>query len=141
MTEQQVAAQQALGNTDRSIGELVASVREDAMTLVKGEVELAKAEAKMSAQRAGKGAGMIAGAAFLAITGWFLLNVAASWLLAEWLPTWAGFAIVMLVNFLVAGVLALLAKREFDRVKGLEATQQSVATTAEQLKGAIKPAA
>lgn len=48
-----------------NIVDLVRTAAEDGATIVRGEIELAKAEAKQNAQRAGKGAGMFGGAAFL----------------------------------------------------------------------------
>jgi hypothetical protein len=45
-----------------SVGELFSEVAEDLSTLLRQEVELAKAEVRQSASRAGKGAGLLAGA-------------------------------------------------------------------------------
>jgi hypothetical protein len=45
-----------------SVGELFSEVAEDLSTLLRQEVELAKAELRQSATRAGKGAGLLAGA-------------------------------------------------------------------------------
>ncbi|MGN6441799.1 MAG: phage holin family protein, partial [Arthrobacter sp.] len=45
-----------------SLGELFGDVTRDLSTLMRQEVELAKAELKQSTSRAGKGAGMLAGA-------------------------------------------------------------------------------
>jgi hypothetical protein len=45
-----------------SVGELFSEVAEDLRTLMRQEIELAKAELRRSATRAGKGAGLLAGA-------------------------------------------------------------------------------
>ena len=45
-----------------TVGELFSEVAEDLSTLMRQEVELAKAELRQSAIRAGKGAGLLAGA-------------------------------------------------------------------------------
>ncbi|MFN3925443.1 MAG: phage holin family protein, partial [Pseudarthrobacter sp.] len=45
-----------------SLGDLLGDVTRDLSTLMRQEVELAKAEAKQSATKAGKGGGMLAGA-------------------------------------------------------------------------------
>ncbi|MDE8588109.1 phage holin family protein, partial [Arthrobacter sp. NQ4] len=45
-----------------SLGDLLGDVTRDLSTLMRQEVELAKAELKQSTSRAGKGAGMLAGA-------------------------------------------------------------------------------
>jgi hypothetical protein len=123
-----------------TIVDLVRAAAEDGATLVRGEIELAKAEAKQSAQRAGKGVGMFGGAAFLGFTAWFLLTFAAAFgLVAAGLPIWAGMLIVAVVYLLIAALLGLLGKRELDRIKGLERTQATVTTTVEEAKAALTP--
>ena len=47
----------------RSLGDIVSDVANDLSTLVRQELHLAKTEVKQEATRAGKGAGMLAGAA------------------------------------------------------------------------------
>lgn len=123
-----------------SIVELVRTAAEDGATIVRGEIELAKAEAKQSAQRAGKGVGMFGGAAFLGFTAWFLLTFAAAYgLVAAGLPVWAGMLIVAVVYLLIAGLLGFLGKRELDRIKGLERTQANVKDTIAEAKAAMAP--
>jgi len=54
---------QASSVTERpSIGDMLSEISADFTTLMRQEVELAKAEVQESAKRAGKGAGMLAGA-------------------------------------------------------------------------------
>jgi hypothetical protein len=123
-----------------TIVDLVRSAAEDGAAIVRGEIELAKAEAKQNAQRAGKGAGMFGGAAFLGFTAWFLLTFAAAFgLVAAGLPVWAGMLIVAVVYLLLAGLLGFLGKRELDKVKGLERTQKNVKTTIDEAKAALTP--
>src|SRR4029077_13115724 len=59
---------------DRSLGELISEVTGDLSTLMRQELELAKAELQQSATRAGKGAGMLGGAA---LAGYFVLLFAS----------------------------------------------------------------
>ena len=62
----------------------------DVSTLMRQEVELAKAELTQSAKRAGKGAGMYGGAG---VAGWFtllFLSVALWWASGPSWTTWAG---------------------------------------------------
>ncbi len=142
MTDVQRTAEQAgtVSEVRPSIVDLVRSAAEDGASIVRGEIELAKAEAKQNAQRAGKGAGMFGGAAFLGFTAWFLLSFAAAFgLVAAGLPVWAGMLIIAVLYLLLAGVLGFLGKRELDRVKGLERTQQSVQTTMDEAKAALTP--
>ena len=55
---------------DRSLGDLISEVTTDLSTLMRQELELAKAELQQTATRAGKGAGMLGGAA---VAGYFVL--------------------------------------------------------------------
>lgn len=120
--------------------DLVRSAAEDGAAIVRGEIELAKAEAKENAARAGKGAGLFAGAAFLGLTAWFLLSFAAAFgLVAAGLPVWAGMLIIAVAYLLIAAALGFFGKRELDRIKGLQRTQASVAATLDEAKAAITP--
>lgn len=49
---------------DASVGELLSEVTDDLSTLMRQQIDLAKAEIKEEAVKAGKGAGMLGGAAF-----------------------------------------------------------------------------
>lgn len=123
-----------------SIVDLVRTAADEGATIVRGEIELAKAEAKQNAQRAGKGVGMFGGAAFLGFTAWFLLTFAAAFgLVAAGLPVWAGMLIIAVLYLVIAALLGFLGKREFDRVKGLERTQSNVKDTIAEAKAAITP--
>lgn len=120
--------------------DLVRDAAQESTSIVRGEIDLAKAELRESAQKGGKGAGMVAGAAFLGFTAWFLITFAAAFgLVALGLPVWAGMLIVAVVYLLVAGVLGLLARREFQRIKGLERTQTVAKETIEEAKAALTP--
>jgi len=50
--------------SDASVGQLMSEITGDISTLLRQEVELAKAEIKAEATKAGKGAGMLGGAAY-----------------------------------------------------------------------------
>lgn len=120
-----------------TIGQLVASATRDVSTLVRQEIELAKAEIGVAAKAGGKGAGMFAGAAFFALFGLGFLLTAGAWgLVAAGLPTWLAFLIVAVVLFLVAVILALVGKKALGQVGP---PSRAIATTAESiqtLKGA-----
>ena len=72
--------------TERTIGQLVADATHDLEGIVRGEIALAKAEVTDGAKVLGKGAGLLAGAAFLALMGVVFLLHSAAWGIAEWLP-------------------------------------------------------
>jgi membrane protein implicated in regulation of membrane protease activity len=133
----------------RSIGELVSSIMEDFSTLIRGEIELAKAEMREAAKQAGTGAGLLAGAAFLGFFSFtFLLVAAAYGLVAAGLPVWAGFLIVALVLLLIAAILGALGAKSLKQVKGPEramaqkdATRKVIESVPQRFKDATEKSA
>jgi Na+-transporting methylmalonyl-CoA/oxaloacetate decarboxylase gamma subunit len=105
---------------------MISGVTADLSTLVRGEIELVKAELRDTARTAGKGGGLVAGAVIVGSTGALFLLLTIAWLLDEWLPTWAGFGIVTLVLIIVAVVLGLVGRNELEKVKGPELSPESI---------------
>jgi hypothetical protein len=103
--------------TERTIGQLVADATHDLEGIVRGEIALAKAEVTDGAKVLGKGAGLIAGAAFLALLGVVFLLHSAAWGIAVWLPVWAGYLIVAVVVLVVAVILVLLGKKSLEAAR------------------------
>jgi len=121
--------------TERRIGQLVAAATHDISSIVHNEIALAKAEITADAKKAGAGAGMFAGAAFVALLGLIFLFHTLSQVLGEWLPLWAGYAIVTGLLFVVAGVLGLVGKSQFSKVHGKpERTIKNAQDTIETIK-------
>lgn len=116
-----------------SLGEMFAHFAEKLSLLMRQEVALAKAEATDSAKKAGKGAGMLAGAALAAFFVLLFLSTALMWALGSLMPLgWAAF-IVALLWAAGAAVLAVLGKKELDRIKGLPQTRQTIQEIPETL--------
>jgi hypothetical protein len=120
---------------DRSLGDLISEVTQDLSTLLRQEVELAKAELQQSAARAGKGAGMLSGAA---VAGYFVLlfaSLALWWAIGS--ATGLGWsALIVAVLWAVIGaVLALVGRKELRAVRGLPKTTDSVKRIPDALKG------
>ena len=86
----------------RSLGDLVSDVSLDVSQLMRGEIELAKAEIKEDVTHAGKGAGMFVGAALFGLYGLGLLWLGLAGVIAIWLEWWAGLLIMAGVLFAVA---------------------------------------
>jgi protein-S-isoprenylcysteine O-methyltransferase Ste14 len=103
---------------ERTLGQLVADATEDISTIVRNEIALAKAEVTIDAKKAGKGAGLLAGAAFVAVLGLIFLFHTIAQVLDLWLPLWAGYAITTALLFVVAGILGLVGKNSLSKVKG-----------------------
>ncbi len=124
-------------STERTIGQLVADASADASSIVRSEVELAKVEIKNDLVHAGKGVGMLAGAAVLGAYGFGLLLLGLAWVIAIWLPVWAGLLIVAGVLFLIAAILGLIGKGQVSKVKG---KPEKTIDNAQQTVAAVKPA-
>jgi hypothetical protein len=120
---------------DRSLGDLISEVTEDLSTLMRQELELAKAELQQSATRAGKGAGMLGGAA---VAGYFVLLFAS---IAIWWAIGAGTGlgwsalIVAVIWGIIAAVLAATGRASLRSVRGLSKTADTVKRIPDALKG------
>lgn len=118
-----------------SVGELFSDVAEDLSMLMRQEVELAKAEIRQSATRAGKGAGMLAGAGFGGYMVALFGSVAAWWGIGD--STGHGWSalIVAAIWLVVAAILGLLGRGELKAVTGMPQTTQTVKKIPDALKG------
>jgi hypothetical protein len=112
-------------DTDASLGQLVSDATERMSSLVRSEIELAKAEITLSVKKGGMGAGLLGGAGFFGLFTFLFLSLAAAWGIAEFLPTWAGFLIVGAVYGLIALILALRGKKSLSDVGPPERTIQA----------------
>jgi uncharacterized membrane protein YqjE len=96
---------------DTSTGQLVGQLSEQLTRLVRDEVRLAQAEVTGKAKRLGIGAGLFGGAGLFAVLGLAVLIAAAILALALVLPAWLAALVVAVVLFAIAGVLALVGKK------------------------------
>jgi hypothetical protein len=118
-----------------SVGELFSDVAVDLSTLIRQEAELAKAELRQSATRAGKGAGMLAGAG---ISGYMVLlfaSVAAWWGIGDTTGHGWSALIVAAIWLIAAAILALMGRRELSAVPGVPQTTQTVKKIPDAIKG------
>jgi HPt (histidine-containing phosphotransfer) domain-containing protein len=119
-----------------SLGSLLAEVTSDLSTLMRQEVALAKAELTQDAKRAGKGAGMLSGAAVAGHFVLLFLSIALWWALGDLIENLAWSAVIVAVIWgVIAAVLALKGKKEVQEVQGLPETQDSVKKIPNALKG------
>jgi Putative Actinobacterial Holin-X, holin superfamily III len=118
-----------------SVGAAFSDVATDLSTLMRQEVELAKAELRQTATRAGKGAGMLAGAG---ISGHFVLlfvSVAAWWGLGDSIGHGWSALVVGAVWLIIAAVLGLAGRREITALSGTPQTVQTVKKIPDAVKG------
>jgi hypothetical protein len=119
-----------------SLGDLLGEVSRDLSTLFRQEVELAKAELKESATRAGRGAGLMGGAGvagyltvlFLSLTIW----VALGYLIGL---GWSG--VIMTVLWVVVALVLLSAgRKQLKTVRGMPDTADTLKKIPEPIKEA-----
>ncbi|MCW2789845.1 MAG: hypothetical protein JWP56_2148 [Aeromicrobium sp.] len=111
----------------RSLGDIVGDIASDLGSMVRSELELAKTEVKQEISKAGKGAGMLGGAAISGYFALLFLSLFVMYLLNNAMDTeWAAL-IVFAVWAIAAAILALTGKKEFNNVNPkLEATQRTI---------------
>ncbi|WP_430298193.1 phage holin family protein [Sinomonas sp. B1-1] len=123
-----------------SLGDLVGDVAADLSTLMRQELELAKAEVRQSATSAGKGAGMYAGAGVAGHFVLLFLSLALWWALGYYLTGLGWSAVIVAVIWgIIAAVLAARAKKEMAAIKGLPRTTDTVKKIPEALKPSEEP--
>lgn len=120
---------------DRSVGELLRELSEETSTLVRQEVQLAKAELTAKAKQAGKGAVLLGGAAVmgLALLGAFtaFLILVLDLVLAPWLA-----ALVVTVVYAVVVAALALAGRSALRKAAPVTPEETVETVKEDVEWA-----
>jgi uncharacterized membrane protein YqjE len=122
---------------ERGMGDLVKELSGQVSTLMRQEVDLAKAEMAEKGKKAGVGAGLLGGAVVGALMMLGSLTAFLIVALALAIPAWAAALIATVVWAGVAGVLALLG-RDRLRVMGKtvpEKTIESVKEDVQWLKG------
>lgn len=97
---------------DESVGQLVTRVSEQTSRLVRDELRLAQLEMSKKGKEVGLGAGLFGGAGVFALYGTGALVTAAIAGLATTLSVWASALIVAAALFVIAGVAALIGKKE-----------------------------
>jgi hypothetical protein len=98
-----------------STGQLISALTDQISRLVRDEARLAQAEVTQKAKRLGIGAGLFGGAGLVAFFGLAALVTTAILALALVLPAWLAALIVAVVLFAVAGVLALIGKKDVQQ--------------------------
>jgi hypothetical protein len=121
--------------SNASVGELLADVSRDFSTLMRQEVELAKAEIKESATKAGKGIGMFAGAGIGGHMVLLFLSIALWWGLGDATGHAISAVIVAAVWAAVAAVLAVMGRTAIKTTPGLTRTAESVKRIPPAVKG------
>jgi uncharacterized membrane protein YqjE len=120
---------------ERPIGELLKQLSEETTTLVRQELDLAKAEVAQKGQQAGKGVGMFGGAGVMGFLALGALTAFFIMLLDGAVPNWAAALIVAVVYAAIAGVLALQGKNKVKEAAP-PVPEQAVETVKEDVQWA-----
>ncbi|TFV65132.1 UNVERIFIED_ORG: phage holin family protein [Bacillus sp. AZ43] len=115
------------GPAEPSVGTLVQSAMADMSTLVRGEIELAKAEIGKTAKKAGISVGLFAAAGVLAaFAGIYLFVTLAEALTALGLPRWVSYGIVTVLLLVLAGLAAMIGLRMIKKLDKPERTMETL---------------
>ena len=110
------------------MGELVKQLAEETSLLVRKELELARAEMTQKGKKAGIGLGELDGAGIVALYALGALTACFIAALALAMPVWLAALIVSVVYGIIAGVLALIGRRQLQQSMPPvpERTQQTI---------------
>jgi uncharacterized membrane protein YqjE len=114
---------------DKPVGELMGELARETTTLMRQELELAKAEMREKGKEAGVGAGMLGGGAVAALLALGSLTAFAILVLSTFLPDWAAALVVAIVWGVAAAVLAM---------RGKERVQEAGAPVPEEAMDSMK---
>lgn len=115
-------------NGDASIGGLVGEATRHIETMVKGQLELAKAELKTEAKKGLQGSVFFVIALAIVVFSLFFFFIAVAQLLSIWLQSWAAYLIVFGIMLAAAGLAALIG---FLRVKRIHAPSRTISSVRE----------
>jgi uncharacterized membrane protein YqjE len=131
------ASTQETDQRERPIGELVKDLSSQTSTLVRQEIALARAELQEQGKVAGKGAGMLAGAAVAGLLALGALTAGLIAVLDKAMATWVAALIVMALWAIVALVLAKTGQTALKRAT--PPAPQTVETVKEDIQWAKNP--
>lgn len=120
---------------EHSTGDLVKQLADQTSTLVRQEIELAKAELSAKGKVAGEGAGMFGGAALVALLALGTLTALALSLLDKAMDFTLAALIVTFAYAAIAMVLALAGRKRLKRVMP-PAPEQTIETVKEDVQWA-----
>jgi uncharacterized membrane protein YqjE len=120
---------------ERPTSELLKDLSQQTGTLVRQEVDLAKAELTEKGKQLGAGAGLVIGAAVVALLALGALTACLIAALASAMPTWLAALIVAVVYAAIAGVLAVVGRGRIQKAAP-PAPEQTIETVKEDVQWA-----
>jgi Putative Actinobacterial Holin-X, holin superfamily III len=119
-----------------SVGQLLGEVSKDLSTLMRQELELAKAELKVEAKKAGQGAGMFGAAGFAGYMVLMFLSFALWWALENVMDAGLAALIVAILWGVIGAVAFVMGRKKFQQVNP---KPERTVETLQQVPGALKP--
>lgn len=117
------------GPADPSIGDLIKEATTQASTLVRAEVELARAEITRDIKKGLTGSVFFIAALVVLFYSTFFFFFFVAELLDTWLWRWVAFLIVFAIMVVAGAALALLGWLKVRRIRGPQETIESVKET------------
>jgi len=119
----------------RSVGDLIGEVTSDFTTLMRQELELAKAEVKQEVTTAGKAAGMLGAAGLAGYMVALFASIALWWALANAMDEGWAALIVAGIWAVIAAVLAVVGR---SRIRKVNPKPERTMETLKEVPGALK---
>lgn len=128
-------SEQDAGLRERSIGELFGKLSDETSTLIRQEMELARAELTEKGKEAGKGAGLFGGAATVALLGAGAITAGIILLLDLAIAAWLA---AIVVGLIYVGIAAFLGLQGRNRIQAATppVPEQTVETVKEDVEWA-----
>jgi len=138
-----LAPEPAKAPSEQSIGDLVRDATEHVSTLVRAEVELARAEVTAEVKKGVQGSVFFIVAFVIVLFSLFFFFIAVSEAFNLIWPTqqWAGYAVTFGLMILVAGILGLLGYLKVRKIKAPERTIETAKESVEVLRRSRSDAA
>ena len=130
--------EQSIDMRERPVGELLKQLANETTTLVRQELELAKAEMREKAGKAGPGVGMWGAAGVTALAALGSLTAFLILALDGAMPNWLAALIVGLVYSAIARVLYVRGKKRVEEA-GSPVPEQTIETLKEDVQWAKHP--
>jgi tetrahydromethanopterin S-methyltransferase subunit C len=120
---------------DRPIGELMRELSDQSTTLVRQEIELAKAEMTAKGKQLGMGAGAFGAAGLMGLYAVGAITACLILALSTAIAGWLAALIVGVVYAAIAGVLALVGKKK-TQAGGPPVPERAISSTKEDVEWA-----
>lgn len=123
---------------ERPLKELVSDVTSQLQTLVRKEMELARAEIKQEVSKATKGIAAFAVAGVVGLLAAIALVFAAAWGLSELVPEGVAFLVVGVLLLAVAGILFAQGRKKVAEVSPPKQTIETVKEDVQTAKSSLQ---